>query len=69
VTVAVREKTVVTLAGPDVKLPPEAGSRRVPFRASFSLEPEEAGRALSVTVRVLRGTVPYTHEFPPPRAG
>lgn len=67
VRVAVREKTVVTVTGPDVKLPPEAGGKSVPFRAAFSLEPEEAGRTLAVSLRVHRGTVAYAHEFPPPR--
>jgi hypothetical protein len=67
VTVTVRDKTEIAVAGPEIRLPTEAGGRRIPFRAVFSLEPEEAGRTLSVTFRVHRGTVPYTHEFPPER--
>ncbi len=55
-------KVVVT--GPKVALPPEAGGKKVPFRAEFSLTPQKPGQRVCLTV--LRGTAAYELKFLPP---
>jgi hypothetical protein len=48
--------THIVVTGPDVTLPPEAGSETVPFRAELTLTPEKPGQVVEVTV--LRGAAP-----------
>lgn len=55
VTLTVKEEVEVVVTGPDVTMPAVAGGGTTRFRAVLSLRPKEQGKALAVTVRVLRG--------------
>lgn len=54
-----QKETQIIITGPDTVLPPEMGGERLPFRAEFTLTPEQPGQTVELTV--LRGTVPYQY--------
>jgi hypothetical protein len=56
-------KTVIMITGPEIQLPKEASSVKVPFKAVLMLEPQGQQKQLSVTLIVNREPVKYSHEF------
>lgn len=66
-TLAIPGEVIVTITGPEITLPAEAGGDKVPFLAELtirSVAPAAQVPPPSVTLTVLRGTMPYTHTFP-----
>jgi hypothetical protein len=64
--VAVPGEVIVTITGPEITLPPEVGGGKVPFLAELTIRNVAAAgtdQPAAVLLTVLRGTVPYTHEF------
>jgi hypothetical protein len=62
-TVKVQNKTVVVISGPEMQLPKEAGSKKVTFKAVFSLDPQNKKKELPVNLTLNRGVDKYQHEF------
>lgn len=61
--IAIQDNAEVVVTGPDILLPPEAGSKKIPFKSVFTLKSVENGRTLPVTLTVHRGTVQYEHTY------
>lgn len=68
---AIPDEVIVTITGPEIALPAEAGGGKAPFLAELTIrnvspKAQSSPRELpppTVTLTVLRGTVPYTHTF------
>jgi len=63
-TFTLKKTTRIVVTGPKVTLPPEAGGKRVPFRAELTLTPAKPMQKVRLTV--LRGTQDYDLTFTPP---
>ena len=59
----IEDKVEITIAGPEIQLPPEANNEKIPFKTVFTLESAEKQKRLPVTLTLHRGTVQYIHEF------
>ena len=62
--IKLEKETRIVITGPKVSLPPEAGGKKVPFRAELTLTP--SAPLLPVRLTVLAGTVPYEVRFVAP---
>ena len=58
-----QNKAVIVITGPEMQLPKEAGSQKVPFKAVFTLDPQVKQKQLPVTLTLNRGAEVYKHEF------
>lgn len=56
-----KKETQIVITGPEIVLPAEMGGERLPFRAEFTLTPEQPGQTIELTV--LRGTIPYEYKL------
>jgi hypothetical protein len=62
-TVKVQNKAIVVISGPEMQLPKEAGSKKVTFKAVFSLDSQNKKKELPVTLTLNRGVEKYQHEY------
>lgn len=62
-TLKLKGKTQITITGPVQELPTVAGSEKTPFKTELILEPADPRKSLTASLRLLRGTMKYMHEF------